>query len=262
MVGRAVASDETDVLTAAADRLAVERRRIEDEIAAFAAFERAVGDIEPAADGDGPLAVHTRAAVSTQSDGLEAVRSAYERTVMAVPHYGEDYGDTYEGSVAEEFGPSVAAAVLGGSSFTDRHKSVLLSAAAEARCGRESMRSLVEDEREAVETAAKELREVERELAEVAGPEVADASFGTLESLRERLLDLETRLERGVERRQETIAHLRRRTLEPVEATDYREFFYAALDVEYPVLSAYAGVLAQVGRRQRDVEREMAYADD
>jgi hypothetical protein len=99
-------------------------------------------------------------------------------------------------------------------------------------------------------------------LAEVAPREFENAAFGALESAREDLLDLEARCEAGVDRRQETITRLRRRAVERVAATDYRAFCYAALDVDYPVLSAYAGVIARIEGRRRDVERAMAYADD
>lgn len=253
---------ETDVLSAAGDRLAVEGRRIEDELAAFAAFEDAVRSIDPSPGDDGAPAVIGPGAVSQQTGGLAAVRSAYERTVMAVPHYEEEYGDTCEVSLVEEFGPDVAAAVLGCSSFTPQHKSVLVSAAAEARSGREAMARLVDDERAAVDRASDELGTVGDELAAVADAEFSDVAFGTLESARERLLNLEDRCEDGVDRRQETIARLRRRTLSPVDATDYREFCYHAIDVEYPVLSAYAEVLDRIRTRRREVEREMAYAHE
>jgi hypothetical protein len=262
MEERSVSPTEPDVLSAAADQLAVERRRIEDELAAFAAFEEAVRALEPTPGDDRSPAVIGSGAVSQQAGGLVAVKSAYERTVMDVPHYEADYGDTYEESLVEEFGPDVAAAVVGCSSFTPQHQSILLSAAAEARSGREAMGRLVDDERTAVERAREELGTLRDDLAAVADGGVSDASFETLESARERLLDLEIRCEAGVDRRQETIGQLRRRTLSPVEATDYREFCYEGLAVEYPVLSAYADVLDRIRVRRREVERKMAYADE
>jgi hypothetical protein len=262
MDGSQVESDASDVLTAAVDRLAVERRRIEDELDAFAAFERALRDIEPAAAEAAPLAVRGCGTRSRSADGLDPVRDAYERTVMGVPHYDEEYGDTLGTSLVEEFGPDVAAAVVDGSAFTDRHRSVLLSAAAEAQTGRETMRTLVDDERAAVEAAREAIREIERDLAEITDRGIADADFGTLEAARAALLGLESRCTDGVERRQETIARLRRRTVARVETEDYREFCYAALDVDHPVLSAWATVLGRIRERRRAAEREMAYASE
>ena len=43
---------------------------------------------------------------------LKRVRNAYRETVMSVPHYQEDYGDSLPESLAEEFGPEIATAVL------------------------------------------------------------------------------------------------------------------------------------------------------
>ena len=88
----------------------IERRRTNDERAAFAAFRSRL-DAIPATTSTGvtpdwlsasPQAIgHERPQMGTE---LLAVRDAYRSTVMSVPHYEEEYNDTYVASLAAEFG--------------------------------------------------------------------------------------------------------------------------------------------------------------
>lgn len=56
------------------------------------------------------LVTPERAGHATSS--LACVRDAYRDTVMSVPHYQDDYGDTLPESLAEEFGHEIATAVM------------------------------------------------------------------------------------------------------------------------------------------------------
>lgn len=258
---RAVSEANRDTLTAAASDLDVERRRIVDEIAAFEAFERRVRRIEPEQSPTDALAnggtVRGRRSAAGRSDRLEAVQSAYEETVMSVPHYAEDYGDSYAESVEAEFGTTLAVALVHGPEFTRRSRSLLLSAVDDARTGRESMQEMVDRERERVRSASETLRDVEQTVSKVEEERFDGASFGALDAYRARLCALEARCEETAERRQETIAEIRKRKRVRVE-TDYLEYVYRRLDVEYPILAACTSLLVRIDDRRTDVEREMA----
>lgn len=46
---------------------------------------------------------------------------------MAVPHYNDEYDDTYPSSIQEEFGDEIAIALTRSSNFTSATKSALLN---------------------------------------------------------------------------------------------------------------------------------------
>ena len=64
---------------------------------------------------------------------LERVRSAYRETIMSVPHYDEDYGDSLPKSLAEEFDPKIATAILISDQLTLHLRNRLIDATHHAR---------------------------------------------------------------------------------------------------------------------------------
>jgi hypothetical protein len=102
----------------------------------------------------------TSVSSKVQSNAVSRVREAYESTVMAVPHYDEEYDDTYAESLGAEFDPHVAVALTEGSAFDRRCKDALLSAVAEARTARRSLLAAVDDEAESLSTMADRLADV------------------------------------------------------------------------------------------------------
>jgi hypothetical protein len=264
MDGQDSAVAGVDMLHGATEVLGAERRRIVDEISAFNAFERGVRDIDPETAGpDGgtnrvPLSGGQSAART--SNQLQTVRAAYKRTVMSVPHYAQEYGDTYTESLTEEFGTPVAVALVKGAEFTAWSKDMLLSAIQDAQSGRESMQDLVDRERTQVADATETFQTLDQEVTEFENSEFDGGGFGRLESYRSNLTDLERRCERHAERRQETIRAVRRRQFGHVETKDFIEYLYQELDVQFPVLAAYTRLLGRIADLREDVEREMAYA--
>jgi len=101
-----------DPLAAARRALAVERQRTTDERDALSTFLDRVRDVdvvEPT-----PMQGPKRQLQTPQTTGLATVRDAYVGTVMSVPHYDEEYGDSYGESLEAEFGADVAAALAQG----------------------------------------------------------------------------------------------------------------------------------------------------
>jgi hypothetical protein len=249
-------------LEAATEALRRERRRIEDELEALEAFERRVRGIEPrqpAAGGRqaGGVAVSiSRAAAG--ADALGAVRDAYESTVMSVPHYDEDYGDTYAESLNEEFGPDVAVRLVDGSSFDERSKQGLLSAVETAATAREQFRATLDTETGSLE-AARDLVEIAGEVAELEETTFARKSFGTLDANRAYLSTLEERCENRLRRRQAAVFQQRRDVTLPRDAPDIAQYLYHELPDTYPVMAVVADLLATIDRLRSNVERAMTF---
>lgn len=270
-------ADQTDqphrpeaILRDAREALRVERRRIVDEREAFETFRSRVRSI--AAETSAAAKASTRRPQTTAPSplrrdtgatgrGLVAVRNAYQETVMAVPHYDEEYNDTYERSLAAEFGPELAAALTRESTLRERCRSSVLAKTDDAIASREELLSVVESESESVSRAAADLVPVADELETFARTEFGDGRFGTLDAYRARLDVLADRCERVGTRRQRDRADGERSASLDDTVSDVQTYLYQGLPVTYPVLVAVAGVARRIESVRRDVERAMIYAE-
>ncbi|GAB7009161.1 DUF7260 family protein [Halorubrum trueperi] len=253
--------------------LRVERRRVVDEREAFRAFrdriesvstEQIETDREPGAaaygiggaDGlgspSGPIGTHAPA-----GSGLVAVRDAYAETVMSVPHYDIEYDDTYERSLAAEFGPEIAFALTRTARFHAEYKRSLLAAVDDAIDERELFAETIGSEIESVDRAASRLTPIDRELEAMAREEVPDGDFGALDACRARTNVLRSDCDRiAVRRQREIVDHERSLALDG--DVDLATYLYQDLSVTYPVLAAIGTVGDRIDALRRDIEREIA----
>jgi hypothetical protein len=283
------ADDGSDPIRAARATLRVERRRVVDEREAFRAFRGRVSSVpsedgsvgpsdaaSPDAFGGGALGGATPDPGSVRASPgsrLVAVRDAYRATVMSVPHYEAEYDDTYERSVAEEFGPELAYALTRTDSFHERYKRSLLSAAETAVQEREAFLDALESETESVERADSRLDPVRTEIEAIAdelgddgegddsgqGGDAASAGFGALDACRTRVGTLRDDCDRIAARRQRELAEHDRR-LALGDELDLPEYCYQDLAVTYPVLAAVGAVGDRLEALRERIERAMARA--
>lgn len=282
------ADEGSDPIRAARAKLRVERRRVVDEREAFRAFRGRVSSIpnesgrvdptDPGAGGGfagagGPAGV--RGAIGGATGGadgaappgsqLVAVRDAYRATVMSVPHYEAEYDDTYERSVAEEFGPELAYVLTRTDCFHEEYKRSLLCAVETAVQEREAFLDAVESEIESVERAGSRLEPIRTEIgaieAEIGGEgdDSAAAGFGALDACRTRIGALRDDCDRIAARRQRVLADHERR-LALGDELDLPGYCYQDLDVTYPVLAAVGAVGDQLEMLRERIERAMARA--
>jgi len=243
----------TDRLDAARTALRTERRRVVDEREAFAAFRRRLTDIDPA---DVPTAGDRRLLVDAPTaTGADAVRDAYRATVMSVPHYDDEYGDTYRDSVEIEFGPAVAAGLAEG--LDPPTKRATLAA---ARSGYEDRDRLVE----ALDAEADSLADcravavpVLDELHEL-NAETRASDYGALEAVRGRLVVLERRCDDAVTDRQTHLRENHDRLGLPADFPDLQRYLYRDLDVDYPALATLAELADLVREARIRAERRLA----
>jgi hypothetical protein len=257
---------DPDRLAAARRVLRRERRRTVDEREAFDAFRDAVREASteperprrrPAARGlaAGPAAGGTTGS-GAASGGVATVRRAYERTVMAVPHYREEYDDTLAESLEVEFGPELAAGLAGHDRLTPRLKRAVLDAVDASRTERERFVEALDVEADSVRTSEDRLGTVLDELGTLAEEPTPD--FGAQDAVRARLGVLAERCDAVADDRQATLRELQDRFDAPVGVPDLPRYLYADLDATHPVLATVAEVGERVTRLRRRVEREMA----
>lgn len=254
-------ADPTSVLEGARETVRVERRRTADERAAFASFRSRL-DAIPATtaagvtadrrfDGPQPIGYET----PRMGTELLAVRDAYQSTVMSVPHYEEEYNDTYAASLAAEFGPELAAALTRESALHEHVRRSVLDQTTAAIETRDEFETVLEREQASVRAASEELRSLDDSVASLGETAVDRLDFGGLDAHRARLGVLERRCDEVATTRQRERVAVEQSMHFDGETDDVQTYLYQDLPVTYPVLAAVAAVGRRIDAVRRDVER-------
>ncbi|AGB15313.1 hypothetical protein Halru_0686 [Halovivax ruber XH-70] len=245
-------------MVAAKRALRGERRRLLAEARAFETFLDAVDDVPVATSpttGGGQFLVGSGA----DRSGAAAVRRAYEDTVMDVFHYAADYDDTYPDSIAAEFGPDVASALLAGP-FTDLCKRAVRTAASDARDRRTRFLATLDDERHSLEVAERPIRQLSTGLESLAASSSSRDPFDDRDAVRSTLVTMERRCKSVAADRQEAIQEHALTGSWRVDTSHVQEYLYADLESTYPVLATVADILSRIERRYECDERPLARA--
>lgn len=242
----------------ARNALAAERGRTVAERDAFEAFARRVGALTPQRLNQHPDGIpRSFSGSSAPSSALNRVVERYRETIVALGHYDEEYGEPVIENLSAEFGEEIGAAVAGGGVLTAELKTALCSAARDAASRRATFLTVLDEERAALDDAARELRDIGESAAAL---DLDTASFTALRDARERLCELCGRCEALVADRQETLraprAGGRWRTDEDLSLNEY---LYDALDVTYPVLADASDAAATLRRERRRIERALTH---
>jgi len=243
----------TDHVNRARTAVAEERTSVAAERDAFEAFDRRVAEISAVATSSSPpLLTDPRPSGAS----LERVRTAYAETVMSVPHYEIEYGDTVAESLAAEFGDDLAAALVGGSALTPEFQDAVRAAAEAAEDEREAFLDVLDREDASLARAADDLSAARADLVALDDRPLSERSFDDLFDLWASVREVEARIDAVGMRRQETIRG--RRVELPGVPTDLAEYLYADCPANYPVLAAVADVGREARRARRRVERRLA----
>lgn len=244
----AAAFDEVEAIVAS------ERRRLTDERDAFEGFVDEVRGIDPRVP-DRSTAI---ASDRPSQTGLDRVRDAYVRTVMAVPHYHEEYGESLEANVAEELGDGVAAGLTTGATLSPYLKRAILEAGRRAIASREDVLETVEAEAEAVERTADRIASIVEELRSALEQPLERAEFNTLRVTRERLGSLRDRALALAAERQATLrAHTRSI---PLDVEDFGAYIYDECETIHPLVSRIAAIVDLIEDAVDRIEDRLARA--
>lgn len=252
--------------------LRAERNRTATEIEAFEEIANTVSDLQassnrPASrvDSGGLHEAGSASTIKTQpmpewnaSDKLNTIETVYKNTVMSLPFYEAEYGDTYEESIRAEFGPDAATALIKGNCFTPAIKQLLLAKLKQARAERKTLIETCERERESIDDAAAVLRPMGKELKSIESVDFDCQGFGALDADRTRLLTLKNKCEHVATSRQAQINHHRTEYNLPVDAPDICAYLYDEFNTVYPILYLCCDLDRTVKNLQQDVERAMS----
>lgn len=185
-------------------------------------------------------------------DRLQTVREAYESTFMAVPHYDEEFDESYARNLTEEFGPDVASLLVHGTGFRDQHRQTVLAAVSTSREGRERLLDILDDEHDSITTAREVLVPLATELAAIEA-EMPSNAPKTLDAQQVRLDVLEDKCDDLLEDRQAVLVSQRHALGLPIDEVDIPRYLYRTLDTDHPVVSTIANLLDSLETLRIDI---------
>ena len=232
---------------------------------AFASFLQRISDLDVSAVDLQPNHAHqapTQTLATPETPGhaesqLERVRNAYRETIMSVPHYDEDYGDSLPESLAEEFGPEIATAILTSDQLTPHLQNQLIGATHHVRESRHALLQGLENEHSALKTADENLTRLGADLDDVFSAQSfhawPDEDLATARDC------LHTRQQECDEFAADRQATLREQRIPGTHHVDHEfaQYLYESLSVTYPVLTDIASLAETLHNAQQGVERAL-----
>ena len=237
-----------------------ERRRTAAEQDAFEQFAKRVASLEPsrsgapASDGragattDGPVAVSVaESSTGVQDASMEAVRDAYRETVMAVPHYEEEYDEPLVEYMAKEFGTDLAKAVTSADALTPQLRAALIESSAQAREERANFLRRLDGEYEDVADARATLQDV-NDAIETVEDGIERRSMPALQNAWTRLEELEAECKNALHDRQSQLHEARF-----ADSNVLQKYLYDPEPWTYPVLGDDLDCLDRIADARRRV---------
>lgn len=224
---------------------------------AFMAFADRVEEMpveQPAGAMATPQTIQT---FDTGPPPVQKVASAFEETVMALPHYRETYGADVFDQMAIEFDADLVASLNQPGSLSDPVKQGLKRQATEAAARRSDLLTTLEEEREMLGDAESDFESVLGELQSMNETPLSSRSYDDLRGSFGKLGELGDRVSGIAQHRQAVIhEHTRRLTLNR-EAVTLQEYLYGDSSPTYPVLDGTVRLEELIDRARSRVSRAL-----
>lgn len=241
------------VLDAAREALRTERQTLCTERDAFREFERRVVSLTPARDQVEQEGSATQLlGVSSPDGGTARIRAAYEETVMDVPHYEEEYGETLLENVRVELGSEYAEVLRTDTGLTPQLKQGILAAATAAREQRTRVLAVLDEEARMLDSAASIVDDVQP-LTDVP----AECPFECLCARNDQLRKREQRAEALLEERQAHIQEFEPH-LSDADELLLNEHLYGSLSTAYPILHVITQLLEDIRAARGTIAHRIA----
>lgn len=248
-----------DIVVTDRDRTVSERRAFTSFIDRLSEFSVESIDSKTNLDCSTPVQIVLEQTQSSHSvSQLARVRELYRETVMGVEHYPEEYGDSFDESIAEEFGPEIAAATLNSDQLTPQLRDRLIEASNQARESRHALLQGLENEHNALQSADEALTELGADLDDV----LSAHSFQTwpdeeLATVRKDLHTRERECDRLAADRQTTLHEQRIPSTHHIDL-EFTEYLYRSLPVTFPVLADIASLTETLRTARQNVDHALA----
>lgn len=244
-------------ISTAIDHMETEQTRLAAEQTAFDRFGSRIERLSPDKRPSQDRRVGYEQQVAPQT--LSVVREAYSETVMDLSHYEEDYDDSYEESVTEEFGPELAVLLTKSDHFLPTTKATLVDKIDIAIQQREAFQRLVNRELQSLRSAATDIRSVTDTLAELSDTPFESSSFGALDAYYQQTDVLFTECDAIASDRQNDLVAIQRSWQSNASLRALVDYFYQSLPVTYPVLATLGELGETISRVRREIEQAIIY---
>lgn len=184
------------------------------------------------------------------------VRAAYRRTIMGLDHFDHVYGEELYENMSNELSDDVATAVVHGDQFSLQVKQTMMQQAMQASARRERLLETIDSERDSLEYARDQLRELSDVLDD--DPEVAELSLTELFAYEECLDRSLRRCEQLLRTRQRDI-HAESQFSSELGVLFLQTYLYEDLETNFPVLADGLQQYSRLESRQRAVHDEITY---
>jgi len=227
------------------ERKAFERflRRVETAQVGTAAGE-AAGQTAPGGSGGAPA--NSTLVAGDVPDGLKEVRTAYRETVMAVPHYGREYGESLAEHAAAELGEVVAAQLVSGAAPARVVERAVVEAAGEARDSRKRLVTVLDRERESLRAVETDLDDIEQSVYDLGRRVPAATHSDELAAIDADLEEAERRCTDLLDRRQELLHGRSMAAVSGIEGDSLVRYLYGGLETRCPALADIAACLDSI----------------
>jgi len=242
------------ILSKAQSELQVESRRLEREIQAYAEFKKQLESIPVTESPPVSTAGSIQLDQGSSIDQCTAIRESFEATVMAVPHYSEDYDESFLEHFAAEFTPEVAALVANSNEVTPQLYSMLHSQVISAIEDRNHFLSSINSEQDAVTESGSRLLKRAQQLNTLSTTEIDQLDFAGLEAQWTYLAQQHQLCDTIAADRQQHIMATKRTVGATNTTSDLYVYLYQDLDVTYPILSKIAEIGETIHRQQKQIE--------
>ena len=233
-----------------------ETKSVEKEQEAFLEFADSVRAIpvthQPVTGTTTANITHT----ASNTRGLEEVREQYQQTVMSLPDYEREYGESLSEHLTAEFGPDVASVVTDGHQFNEPLRQLLVEQSRLSIDQRERLLDRLSTEKRSLREARSELEPVEQFLDEVDSTVLQEQSVTELVETDETISTHRTRCQSLLEHRQQEIHAVNRRAESEAE-TLLQTYLYRDLDTQFPVLHTVLGYIEKLDRRRSALVEEL-----
>ena len=230
---------------AALDSVRRERREVERECQAFKRFRQRIQTIETQTLRFERSVVGVNQNLTSEEKSVrDTIEPWYHDTVMAVDHYGDVYGDSFEASLSAEFGVDVLVLISEATTFSPFIKQRLLEAAQQCFDNRRVFLETLQDEFTTLKDAQSTVQEIREAIAELDSTELQRGSDTELTDRYDTLHTLNSECKSWIQQRQEEIhTHRIDRSADVDTHTDLCSYLYEGLEVDYPVLATFVDIL-------------------
>lgn len=241
-----------------AAKVAVERER-EQLIQERDAFRQFVTEIESI-----PVSTHGREELppvgvkqaNATKDELGSARAAYRRIIMELDHFDHVYDEGLYENMSSELSDDVATAVVHGDQFSLPVKRTTVYQSMQASARRESLLETIDAERDSLEYAQDQLRELSNVLDD--DPAVTELTLSELFTYEEHVDRYLRRCEQLLRTRQRDI-HAESRVPSELGVLFVQTYLYEDLETNFPVLADGLRQYSRLESRQRAVHDEITY---